>query len=425
MMDYNDALEYISSRLRFGIKPGLERVTALLEKLGSPQKKLQFIHVAGTNGKGSASTMIAAAMRSAGRKTGLYTSPYICDFRERMQINGRMIERTELAEITEKVKLLVDSDPVLNEEMTEFELITCIALEWFARRRCDVVVLEVGLGGRLDATNIIESPICSVIMRIDLDHTAVLGDTLEKIAAEKAGIIKAGCPVVMFPDQPEEAAAVIKKRARELGCRLIVPDVDKLEADEPTLDGTRIRYRNMEYRVSLLGRHQIFNSITAAEALIAAGVEPEHIIEGMSDAFIPARLEKLSSAPLVLLDGAHNPNGAGALSQAIDELLGGRRILAVVGVLADKDYRSEFDMLGPRIDRVFAVDGYSPRALSAEKLRDIASGYTAASASDSPEAAFEAALGELSSPEDVVLICGSLYLAGYLREKVLMRMGHR
>ena len=422
MMNYEQALEFINSRLRFGIKPGLERIIALLEKLGSPQKKLQFIHVAGTNGKGSASTMAAAAMISAGKRTGLYTSPYICDFRERMQIDGQMIGKDELAQITEEVKRFIDADKSLQEEMTEFELITCIAFEWFARRECDVVVLEVGLGGRLDATNVIDSPLCSVIMRIDLDHTSILGDTAAKIAAEKAGIIKPGCPVIMFPDQPEEAAQVIKQKAEELGCQLIIPDMSAVSVGEMTLDGTKMRYRDMEYTLPLLGRHQTLNSITAAEALLAAGVDKKHIQEGISKAVIPARLEIVSKEPLVIIDGAHNPNGAAALAQAIDDLLPGRRILAVMGVLADKDYRCEFGMLGPRFAKVFAVDGYSPRALSANELCAIASEYTQACACDSPEAAFEAALTEMSSPEDAVVICGSLYLAGHLRMYVLERM---
>lgn len=198
-MNYNDALEYINSRLRFGIKPGLERISRLLGKMGDPHKKLRFVHIAGTNGKGSASAMISSALECAGLKTGLYTSPYICDFRERMQINRQMIPKEELGEITEEVKAIIDADEELQTEMTEFELITCIAFEWFARQRCDVVVLEVGLGGRLDATNVIDAPLCSVIMRIDLDHTSVLGDTVGQIAGEKAGIIKKRLPCCYFP----------------------------------------------------------------------------------------------------------------------------------------------------------------------------------------------------------------------------------
>ncbi len=421
MMNYEEALEFINSRLRFGIKPGLERISALLEKLGSPQKKLQFVHVAGTNGKGSASTMIASAMVCAGKRTGLYTSPYICDFRERMQIDGQMIEKTELAQITETVKSLVEDDEILREEMTEFELITCIAFAWFAKRECDVVVLEVGLGGRLDATNIIESPLCSVIMRIDLDHTSVLGDTVSQIAAEKAGIIKPGCPVVMFPDQPEDAAGVIRAKAEELGCQLIVPDVSMMSTGELTLDGTAVSYRDMKYTLPLLGKHQTLNSITAAEALLAAGIEKEFIQQGIAKASIPARLEIISRNPLIIIDGAHNPNGAAALAQAIDDLLPGKRVLAVMGVLADKDYRCEFGMLGSRFSKVFASDGYSPRALSAEKLCAIAAEYTSAQAYTSPEAAFDAAVAEAVSYEDVIVVCGSLYLAGYLRTYIVSR----
>jgi len=422
VLNYEEALEYINSRLRFGIKPGLERMHILLEKLGNPHKKLDFIHVAGTNGKGSASTMIAAAMQCAGRRTGLYTSPYICDFRERMQINGLMIEKEELAELTDTVKGFVEADPVLNAEMTEFELITCIAFLWFVRRECDVVVLEVGLGGRLDATNVIESPLCSVIMRIDLDHTAVLGEKIEEIAAEKAGIIKKGCPVIMFPQQPDAAAEVIENRADELECELIVPDAAEMNVGEITLNGTKMSYSGTEYILPLLGRHQTLNSITAFEALRVSGIDEKSIAEGISKAFIPARLELVSASPSVIIDGAHNPNGAQALADSLDRLFAGKRIMGVMGVLADKDYRTEFEMLGPRFSKVFAADGYSPRALDADKLSEIAAEFTESMACGVPEKAFEAALKEISSENDVIVVCGSLYLAGYLRMYIIERM---
>ncbi|MBQ9993606.1 MAG: bifunctional folylpolyglutamate synthase/dihydrofolate synthase, partial [Clostridia bacterium] len=237
-MNYNDALNYIGSRLRFGIKPGLDRTRRLLCRLGEPQKKLRFVHVAGTNGKGSTCTYIASALTCAGKKTGLYTSPYICDFRERMQIDGHMIEKERLAEITQRVSQFVDED----DPLTEFELITCIAMVWFAECGCDVVVLEVGLGGRLDSTNVIDAPLCSVITRIDLDHTAVLGDTISAVAGEKAGIIKPCAPVVIAPNQPEDALSVICARARECGCEAIRPAADKVIPIAASLDGTSIMY---------------------------------------------------------------------------------------------------------------------------------------------------------------------------------------
>lgn len=413
-MNYEQALQYINSRLRFGIKPGLSRMIDMLERLGNPHKKLKFVHVAGTNGKGSTSTMIASALTCSGKRTGLYTSPYICDFRERMQINGEMISREELAEYTEKVSALLDDD----ELMTEFELITCIAFLWFASHECDVVVLEVGLGGRFDATNVIDSPLCSVIMRIDLDHTAILGDTVAQIASEKAGIIKKGCPVVMYPDQPEEAAAVIKQKAKELGCRLIIPEINCVKTGEQSVFGTKVSYDNIDYVLPLPGPHQVINSITAVEVLRTLGTKAEHISEGIAKAYIPARFELVSREPLVIIDGAHNPNGAAALANAIDTLLPDRRIIAVLGVLADKDYSVELTMLGSRFAKIFTADGYNPRALSADELCTLASEYTEAQACGSPEEAFDAALAE-HCPNDVIIVCGSLYLAGYLRSYII------
>ena len=417
-LNYDEALSYINSRLRFGIKPGLERMNDLLARMGDPQKKLKCVHVAGTNGKGSASTMIAAGLIASGSKTGLYTSPYICDFRERMQINGEMISKEELADITAQVRELIDDE----EQMTEFELITCIAFKWFEKSECDAVVLEVGLGGRLDATNVIDDPLCSVIMRIDYDHTAILGDTLAQIAGEKAGIIKPECPVIMFPDQPEEAAAVIEAKARELGCEFIVPDMTAVVAGEKTLSGTDVAYSGIEYRLPLLGAHQILNSITAVEAMRAIGVPDDFISFGISNSSIPARLEVVSRDPVVIIDGAHNPNGANALAQAIDDLLGGRNVYAVMGVLADKDYSVEMKALGGRFKKIFTADGFSPRALSADELCVIASEYTLTQSSRTPEKAFEAALERLSSPDDAIVVCGSLYLAGALRQYVIDRM---
>lgn len=413
-MNYEQALQYINSRLRFGIKPGLERMYDMLERLGNPHKNLKFIHVAGTNGKGSASTMISSALTCSGKRTGLYTSPYICDFRERMQINGEMISREELAEYTEKVSALLDDD----ELMTEFELITCIAFLWFAAKECDVVVLEVGLGGRFDATNVIDSPLCSVIMRIDLDHTAILGDTVAQIAAEKAGIIKQGCPIVMYPDQPEEAAAVIKQKAEELGCEFIIPDLSSVKTGEQSVFGTQVSYGDIDYLLPLAGPHQVINSITAVEVLRAIGVSDDNISAGIAKAHIPARFELVSHEPLVIIDGAHNPNGTAALADAVDTLLPNRRIIAVLGVLADKDYSVELTMLGSRFAKIFTSDGYNPRALSADELCSLASEYTEAQSCISPEEAFDAALAECGS-NDAVIVCGSLYLAGHLRSYII------
>ena len=416
-MNYNDALNYIGSRLRFGIKPGLDRTRRLLCRLGEPQKKLRFVHVAGTNGKGSTCTYIASALTCAGKKTGLYTSPYICDFRERMQIDGHMIEKERLAEITQRVSQFVEE----GDPLTEFELITCIAMVWFAECGCDVVVLEVGLGGRLDSTNVIDAPLCSVITRIDLDHTAVLGDTISAVAGEKAGIITPCAPVVIAPNQPEDALSVICARARECGCEVIRPAADKVIPIAASLDGTSIMYDGLRLDILLLGRHQTDNAITAVEVLRLLGVSDDIIADGIAASRIPARLERVCSDPTVIIDGAHNPNGAGALADAIRSLLPDTPIHAVMGVLRDKDYTEELELLAPLFFRMHTCDGFSDRCLAASQLAALASEYTSASAYPSPEEAFDAALACAMHDGGAVIVCGSLYLAGHLRGYIIER----
>lgn len=410
-MNYNDALRYIGSRLRFGIKPGLDRIRRLLCRLGEPQSKLRFIHIAGTNGKGSTCTMTAAGLMAAGYRVGLYTSPYICDFRERIQINGEMIPEADLARLTELAAAIIDDE----DETTEFEVITCIALMWYAEQGCDYVVLETGLGGRLDATNVIDAPFAAAITRIDLDHTAILGDTVAQIAGEKAGIIKAGSRVVIQPGQPEEALAVMTSCCTQQGITPIVPDRESVEVLGESIEGTDILYGELKLRIPLVGRHQIDNAITAVELLRLAGVSDDAIAAGIAKAFIPARMELLSTEPVVILDGAHNPNGAEALSNAVGNLLSGREVIAVMGVLRDKDYHLELSMLAPLFGRIYCTDGFSDRCQTAQALAQAAGEYTCTIVCASPEKAISDAVAYAREHNTALVICGSLYLAGRVR----------
>ena len=410
-MNYNDALRYIGSRLRFGIKPGLDRIRRLLCRLGEPHKQLRFIHVAGTNGKGSTCTMTAAGLMAAGYRVGLYTSPYICDFRERIQINGRMIPEADLARLTEQAAAIIDDD----DETTEFEVITCIAMLWYAEQGCDYVVLETGLGGRLDATNAIDAPFAAAITRIDLDHTAILGDTVAQIAGEKAGIIKAGSNVVIQPGQPAEVLAVLVGCCTVQGITPIIPARDSVSVISESIVGTDIIYGGMPLHIPLVGAHQIDNAITAVELLRLAGVDDETIAKGIAKAFIPARMELIAAQPPVILDGAHNPNGAQALSNAIKKLLSGREVIAVMGVLRDKDYHCELSMLAPLFSRIYCTDGFSDRCQTAQELANAASEYTDTVVCNSPEAAVEAALDYKRTHDSALVVCGSLYLAGRVR----------
>ncbi|HRT82772.1 MAG TPA: Mur ligase family protein, partial [Oscillospiraceae bacterium] len=265
-MTYNEALAYISSFEAFGIRPGLERIEALCKALNNPQDRLKFIHVAGTNGKGSTSTLIANSLAGSGHKVGLFTSPYVVDFRERFSINGEMISKTELAALVDDIKPKVD-ELAPNLIPTEFELITALAFLYFYLNNCDYVVLEVGLGGRFDSTNIIKRPLVSVITSVSKDHMAVLGDTIEKIAFEKAGIIKPNVPVVLYPLQAAEAYEVITEVAKYQKSDLFIPSLEELSIIDQSIFGSNFSYKNVIYSLALMGEHMIYNAITALTAL--------------------------------------------------------------------------------------------------------------------------------------------------------------
>ena len=431
-MTYQEALEKINSLLVFGSKPGLERVGELMERLGSPEKQLKFVHVAGTNGKGSVCAYLASILQQAGYKTGLFISPYVVDFRERFQINGEMIPEERLAELTEMIFPVVEQMKQEGKIITEFELVFALAVAWYCREKCDVVVLETGLGGRFDATNIIDTPLVSVIMSISLDHTAVLGDTCEKIAFEKCGIIKPDGITVVYGEQPEGVLEVVKAAAEKQQNRLMIADPAAVQKISSGLEGTTFRFREeayedgakKQYRISLLGEHQLKNAAAALTAVAALRTRGLYIPEaavctGLKNASFPARLEVLGREPAVLLDGAHNPGGAAALKAAIEELLPDRRRVGIVGMLADKDVKGALSMLAPLFDRLIAVTPNNPRAMPAEELAGLLTSLgAAAEAEDSFEAAYKKALSAVDA-EGAVVVFGSLYLASDMRRIIL------
>lgn len=408
-MNYDETLEYIHSLLVFGSRPGLERISELLCKLGDPQDGLRFIHVAGTNGKGSTCNMLAEVYKQAGLKTGMYTSPYIVDFRERIQINGEYIPKDDLARLCERVKNT-------GVEVTEFEFITALAFLWFKEQNCDIVILEVGLGGRFDATNVIKAPLCAVIMKLDYDHTAVLGNTLREIAMEKSGIIKDNCPTVVYPLQETEALNEISKHSTQM----FLPDLTKLKIIESDISGNAFIYKGIEYRTRLVGAHQIYNAVTVLEVLAQAGIElqTKDIINGIAEATVPARLELISESPIVFLDGAHNPNGADALSSFM-KVYGGE-IIGIAGMMADKNCEGFLKEVLPFCRSLITVTvKENPRTISAEGLRDLAADYC-----DEVIAApdYDAAISlakEKSNGNKPIFVFGSLYLAGALRDKLI------
>ncbi|MBQ8345634.1 MAG: bifunctional folylpolyglutamate synthase/dihydrofolate synthase [Clostridia bacterium] len=412
-MNYQEAIEYIHSINWCFCKPGLERISELCQKLGHPERDLKFIHVAGTNGKGSFCAMTESILRQAGYRTGLYTSPYIRTFHERMQVNGENISDEELAELTEYVRPVADS---MTDKPTEFELITAIAFEYFRRKQCDVVVLEAGLGGRLDSTNVIETPLLSVITGIALEHTAILGDTVEQIAAEKAGIIKNGVPVLFGGDDPQ-ARAVIEETAQCKGSSFTAVDHRALRHVRADLCGSRFDYRDRkDVFISLLGLYQPRNAATVLEGvelLRSQGLAiPEVAVEkGLRSASWHGRFERVCEKPLVIFDGAHNPQGIEQAVRSIRHYFGGKKVYLLTGVLRDKDYTEIAAMLATVAEQAFTLTPPSPRALPAEEYAAVLeqAGISARSF-DTIEAAYAAAK-ECAKKTGTPLIClGSLYV---------------
>ena len=412
-MNYSEALEYIHSICWTFTKPGLERISALCEKLGNPQDSLKFVHVAGTNGKGSFCSMLDSVLRHAGYKTGLFTSPYIKVFNERMQFCGENISDEELAEITEYVKPFADS---MEDKPTEFELITAIGFEYFKRKNCDVVILEAGMGGRLDSTNIIKSSLLSVITGIALDHVAFLGDTPEKIAAEKAGIIKeGGC--VLFGGNGKSIEEVIKNKAAEMNAEYHYVDKSSLEIISSDLSGSLINYgERKEIKLPLLGLYQPLNAanvLCAVDLLKSKGftVTEEALREGILAARWPARFEIISRDPLIIFDGAHNPEGIEKAVESIKRYFGDKKVSVLTGVMKDKDYNYIASKFAEISDRAFTITPQNPRALPAEEYAKVLEGvgieathYTSVADALSDAKAYASSSG-------APLVClGSLYM---------------
>ncbi len=416
-MTGQEAAERIHQRAWVGQKPGLERVRRLLGKLGDPQKKLKFVHIAGSNGKGSTAAMLASVLSAAGLKTGLYTSPHLWRFNERFQVDGVPISDEELAELT--VQVLDQA-----EDETEFELMTAIGMLHFLRSNCGLVVLETGLGGRLDSTNVIDRPEAAVITHIGLEHTELLGDTLDKIAEEKAGIIKPGCPVVLY-EQGFDLYGLFENICKVRYSRLAVtapPEV--LSAG---LEGQTFTYRDQgPYHIALLGEYQVQNAAAVLETvkvLRDQGWEiPERaVVQGLERARWPGRLELACYSPNVILDGGHNPQCMEALARSLRTLYPGKKLIFLTGVLADKDYPAMMGELLPLAKAFFTLTPDSPRALSAQALAEfLESGGVKAVPCPTTWDGLDQAL-TAAGPKDVICACGSLYMIGEVRHLLELR----
>ena len=411
-MTYEEALSYIHGVSWTFCKPGLERIRALCEALGNPQDGLRFIHVAGTNGKGSFCSMLSSVLREAGYKTGCYTSPYIKVFNERMAIDGEMISNDELAELTAYVKPIADA---MTDKPTEFELITAIAFEYFHRHACDVVVLEAGMGGRLDSTNIIRNPLLSVITGIALDHTAFLGDSVEKIALEKAGIIKDGRPV-LYGGEDATAACVIEEVARARNSSFLSVDYSDLSCKSMTLEGSLLDFGDhKDIKICMLGLYQPKNAavvLSAVDLLRDAGmkISEQAVKRGLWMASWPARFEILSQDPLVIFDGAHNPQGIDAAVQSIQHYFKDQKVYVMTGVLRDKDYCVIARRLSEIASRAFVMTPDNPRALDGKEYASLLSSFgVSAKAYPSVKEAFDHAK-QTALRDGIPLVClGSLY----------------
>ncbi|MBR5314398.1 MAG: bifunctional folylpolyglutamate synthase/dihydrofolate synthase, partial [Clostridia bacterium] len=367
-MNYEQTLEYIHSVCWKGSRPGLERTRQLLEMMGNPQDKLRYVHVAGTNGKGSVCSMLSSVLCEAGYKTGLYTSPYVRWFNERMAINGQMISNEELSEVTEYVKQFADK---MEDLPTEFELITAIGFEYFARNKCDIVVLETGMGGRLDSTNIISTNVLSVITGIALDHTAFLGNTLAEIAVEKAGIIKKDRPVV-FGGKSVEAYDAIAKVASEKGSDLLWASENELMNVSHSINGIVAdteEYKSL--RVSLVGDYQPSNIATALKCIKVLkengfNITEEALRGGLMKVYWPARFEIINKDPLMIYDGAHNPEGLRACIDSIKRLFNGQKVNVLSGVMKDKDVGEMLPVIAEVANEAFTVIPDNPRSMDSK-----------------------------------------------------------
>lgn len=409
-MNYKDSVKYIHSLLKFGMNLGLRRISALLNELGNPQEKLEFVHVAGTNGKGTTSTMLSSILCAAGKKTGLFTSPYVFDFCERIQINNKNIPHDDLSRVVEKVKNACDRLSAKGTEPTEFEAITAAAMFYFYEQKCDAVVLEVGLGGRYDSTNIIPCPKATVITSISLDHTKILGDTVEKIAAEKCGIIKNGGTVITTSEQNEKALSVIKDTVKEKNGRLLIGDVSAAEILSEDIFGTEISYNGLTVKIPLVGRHQVENTVGVITAARALGISDEFIKKGIESTVIHARMEIISRSPVIMLDGGHNPECAAALENVLVRFAGDKNITVLIGMMADKDTKDYLAAILPHCKTAVFTKPSNPRAEDENVLlregkcfcRDVVS-------VKDPKDAYKKA-ESLVKNGDMLLVCGSFYL---------------
>ncbi|MDO4379555.1 MAG: folylpolyglutamate synthase/dihydrofolate synthase family protein [Clostridia bacterium] len=428
-MTFEETLDYIYSRRKFAESSSLERISAVLSVLSDEHKKLKFVHVLGTNGKGSVSEMISSCLSASGYKTGLFTSPFVLDFRERIQIDGKFIEKEDFCRIAETVK---EKSELLPEVLrpTFFEFVLAVALVYFYESGCDVVVLEAGIGGRDDSTNIIPPPLLTVFTSISLDHTDVLGSTIGEIAKNKAGAIKKGSAVISFPTedggfdfipQSKEVADVLRLTAKEKDCKILFPDMKKLTLTEESIFETKFSFDGLPLSIRLPGEHQLGNSacaLTALKELKALGfdLKSESIQKGMHDAFLPARAEVVKKEPLTIIDGGHNEGAAKTLKKLINRHLKEKKITLLAAYMKDKDYETALSLLAPECENIVFTLADEKRGEDPKRLKACAEKYCKNIFCENDRKKALQKAESLLSKNSALLIAGSFYLAAEERK---------
>ena len=410
-----ECIEYIHQMAKFGKKAGLSNIKALLFELGNPQNELKYIHVAGTNGKGSVTCMLSNILNKAGYKVGMNTSPYIESFNERLQINNVPICAKKLIVHTNTVKNAVEKLNKNGIYPIEFEVIAAIGFLYFKEEKCDYVVLECGLGGRFDATNVIESPLVSVICSLGLDHTEFLGNTLEEIAFEKAGIIKNNCPVAVYSDNESTATDVIKKRALECNCSLFLSD-NNFEIISSAINVTKFKLNNKEYEISLLGEHQVKNAALVICVCDILNIPYEAVRSGLLSSQWKCRFEVLKNE--FIIDGAHNFEGIKTFVKSVEKYAESDENVFIIGMLNDKSFEKSAKLISELKGKFIVTDVPSYRQTDGTKIYESIKKYVpdAIYIKDYKEALKKAV--SLKGKSGYVLIAGSLYLAGALRMQI-------
>lgn len=427
-MTYKEARVYLDKVSKYGSVLGLDTIRGLLNELDNPQDDLKFIHIAGTNGKGSVLAYTSTILSEAGYRTGRYVSPTVVSYLERIQVDGKWIPENDFAELVEEVKrAIARMETHGGISPTVFEAETAIAFLYFKKMQCDLVVLETGLGGTLDATNIVKKTIAAVFSSVSRDHMGVLGESLGEIGSNKAGIIKRGCAVVTAGQKPE-VMRVFKQRAGELGCRMYTADSSEAQILEESWSGQRFTYRNWkDMPISLAGRYQIVNAVTVLElieALRHAGyyIPEESVRRGFRKTIWPGRFTCIGTDPIFIVDGAHNEEAALQLRESAETYFPGRRLIFIMGVFRDKEYQKIAQIMGPLASKIFTVDlPDTDRTLKAAELANALRPYCAdvkaeTAISGAVEDAFLAA-----EKEDVILTFGSLSYLGLVMELVKKR----